>query len=178
MTLIVFLSPTHIMKLISLVLVLVSLLSASPVFSQDCKLLRETDPYTREAKLSTGFIALQNASVTIDADSKEIDFFFTLPDKCFEDESTIFIFFEGTRTRTTYRNQGSMNCDGYFHFKYKNTESPNFVLKKLASMKVTQFVFLPRDKKEVTIALLPDQQEALMKAADCIIKEGNGLIKK
>ena len=162
------------MKLIAFLSVLVPFLASS----QECKVLRETDPYTKEVKVSTGFIALQNASLTIDADSKELDFFFTIPDKCFEDESTVFIFFEGTRTRTTYRNAGSMNCDGYFHFKYKNTASPNFVLKKLATIKVSQFVFIGRDKKEVTVALVPEQQEAVMKAADCMIKEANALLPK
>src|SRR5262245_55670248 len=85
-----------------------------------CKLIRDTDPYTKEVKLSSGFMSLQGATLTIDADSKEIDFFFVIDGKCYEDESTVFIFFEGSKAKTTYRNTGSMNCDGYFHFIFRN----------------------------------------------------------
>lgn len=146
-------------------------------FSQDCKLIRETDPYTKETKLSTGFLSLQGATVTIDADSKELDFFFSVPDKCFEDESTVFIFFEGSKARTSYRNAGNMNCDGYFHFKYRNNASSNTVLNKLSTLKVSQFVFTDRNKKEIIVSLLPDQQKAFMEAVTCMIRDSKTLIK-
>jgi len=92
-------------------------------FSQDCKLNKQTDPYTKETKLSTGFIELYKGSVTIDADSKEIDVFFAIEgnDKCFDNSSTAAIFFEGTKTKMTTRNSGSMNCEGFFHFNFKNS---------------------------------------------------------
>ncbi|MET0635402.1 MAG: hypothetical protein ABWZ25_05215 [Chitinophagaceae bacterium] len=145
--------------------------------SQDCKLLRDTDPYTRETRISTGFLTLQGATVNIEADPKELDFFFSLPDKCFEDESTVFIYFEGSKARTSYRNAGSMNCDGYFHFKYRNNTTTNTVLNKLATMKVSQLIFTDRNKKEIIVALLPDQQAALMQSTACIVKESKTLIK-
>lgn len=154
-------------------------LLAVPVtaLSQECKLIRETDPYTKESKISTGFLTLQGATVNIEADSKELDFFFSLPDRCFEDESTVFIFFEGSKTRTSYRNAGSMNCDGYFHFKYRNNASTNTVLNKLSTLKVAQMIFTDRDKKEVVVALLPAQQLALQEATACMVKESKSLIK-
>lgn len=147
------------------------------IFSQDCKVLRETDPYTKETKVSSGFVTLQGATVNVETDPKELDFFFSVPDKCFEEESTVFIFFEGSRARTSYRNAGSMNCDGYFHFKYRNNVATNTVLNKLATMKVSQFVFTDRNKKETVVALLPDQQAAFMKAVECIVAESKTLIK-
>ena len=150
---------------------------AGTAFSQDCKLIRETDPYTKETKISTGFLTLQGGTLNIEADSKELDFFFSLPDRCFEDESTVFIFFEGSRTRTSYRNAGSMNCDGYFHFKYRNNASTNTVLNKLSTMKVSQLIFTDRDKKEIVVALLPAQQQALMEATACMVTESKTLIK-
>lgn len=159
-------------------LALCALLAApAAVFSQDCKLLRETDPYTKESRISTGFLTLQGATLNIEADSKELDFFFTLPDRCFEDESTVFIFFEGSKTRTSYRNAGSMNCDGYFHFKYRNNSSTNTVLNKLSTLKVAQLIFTDRNKKEVIVSLLPAQQQALLEATACMVRESKSLIK-
>lgn len=158
-------------------LLLIACLFPVALLAQDCKISRETDPYTREVKLSSGFVSLQNASVTIEADSKELDFFFVLPDKCFSDASTIFIFFEGNKIKTTYRNAGSMNCDGYFHVKFRNTASTTGVLQKLSSQKVARFIFTGNDKKEITVTLTPDQQELFMKATTCTITEAKTLIK-
>lgn len=159
-------------------LLLLLILLPAAAMAQECKLIRETDPYTKETKISSGFIQLQNgASLAIDADSKEIDFFFTIPGKCYDDASTVFVFFEGVRTRSTYRNAGGRNCDGYFHFKYRNTENPNSVLKKLMTQKAAQFVFTGTDKKEIIISLLPQQQEALMNFATCVTEEAKKLIK-
>lgn len=150
-----------------------------PLFlaAQDCKILRETDPYTKETKLSSGFISLPGSTVTIDADSKEIDFFFVVPDKCFSDASTVFIYLEGSKIKTTYRSAGSMNCDGYFHFKFKNSTVTPSVVKKLASQHVTQFIFTGNDKKEVAVTLTPDQQKIFMTAVNCIVTEAKTLIK-
>lgn len=150
-----------------------------PLFAvaQDCKLIRETDPYTKETKISSGFITLQGASVTIDADSKEIDFFFALNDKCFNDASTVYIYFEGSKAKITYRNAGGMNCDGYFHFKYRNATGVNSVLQKLSTQPVAHFIFIGNDKKETTVDLLPDQQKMLMQATSCVVNEGKTLIK-
>jgi hypothetical protein len=150
-----------------------------PVFlhAQDCKIARETDPYTRETKLSSGFISLQGGSVTIDADSKEIDFFFILPGKCFNDASTVYIFFEGNKTRTTYRNAGSMNCDGYFHFTFRNGKATPTIVQKLSAQKITHFIFTGNDKKEITVTLLQDQQKVFMEATACLATEAKTLIK-
>ena len=144
----------------------------------NCKLVKETDPYTRETKLSSGFITLQGASLTIDADNKEIDFFFAISGKCFNDASTVFIYFEGSKTKTTYRNSGSINCEGYFHFVFKNGITTPTVLKKLATQKTANFIFTGTDNKATTVSLLPDQQKTLMDIAACMIEESKTLIKK
>ena len=154
------------------------LIAAQDQAAPACKLSKETDPYTKETKLSSGFISLQGASVTIDADSKEIDFFFAVPDKCFADASTIFIFFEGSKIKTTYRNSGSVNCDGYFHFVFRNGTTTPTVLKKLASQKVANFIFTGTDGKATPISLLPDQQKTLMEMTACIVDESQALLKK
>jgi hypothetical protein len=169
------------MKFVSLFLLLFPVfLSAQNATTPECKLIKETDPYTKETRLSTGFISLQiGASLSIDADGKEIDFFFTIPDECYTDASTIFVFFEGSKVKATYRNAGSMNCDGYFHFIFRNGAATPSGLQKLATQKVSSFVFTGNDKKKpVTISLLPDQQKEFMEAAACMIAESKALIKK
>lgn len=62
------------MKLLLTIVLLLPLFS----YAQNCKLNKETDPYTKETKLSTGFIIFSGGSVTIDADSKEVDMLFPL----------------------------------------------------------------------------------------------------
>ncbi len=167
------------MKYLVTILLLAPLfLSAQQPAPVDCKLVRETDPYTKETKLSSGFISLQGASLTVDADSKEIDFFFTVPDKCFTDASMVYIYFEGSKVKTTYRNNGSMNCDGFFHFKFRNGTTTPTVLQKLATQKAAHFIFIGNDKKETTVDLLPDQQKILMDITACMIGESKTLIKQ
>lgn len=146
-------------------------------FSQECKLLKETDPYTKETKLSSGFIEMQQASVNIIADDKEIDFFFIVNDRCFNDASTVFVYFEGSKVKTTYRNSGSVNCDGYFHFKFRNSATTQSPVQKMATQKIAQFVFTDNTKKQVIVSLLPDQQAVLMKTITCIASEAKSLIK-
>src|SRR5260221_8474931 len=132
--------------------------------AQDCKLHKETDPYTKETKLSTGFIKLQSGSVTVDANRLEIDVFFTLAgaDKCFDNNSTAFIFFEGTKLKMTTRNSGSMNCEGFFHFTFKNTPGTNSLLQKLSTQKIHMITFTSNSKKENKIEFSPQQQNAVM----------------
>jgi hypothetical protein len=145
--------------------------------AQDCNIAKETDPYTKEVKFSSGFISLQGATVNVEANSKEIDFFFVIPGKCFKDATSGLVYFEGTRSRATIRNTGSMNCEGNYHFTFRNGAATTNVLKKLGTMKVSQFVFKDSDDKDVVIELIPAQQEALMKAASCVTENGKTLLK-
>ena len=71
--------------------------------SQDCNLKTSKDPYTKELKLSTGLITLNNGQYSIEATKSEIDFMFSLEEKCFDDASTASIFFEGTKTKTNLK---------------------------------------------------------------------------
>lgn len=151
-----------------------------PLFlsAQECKVLTETDPYTKETKMSSGFISLQGgASVSVEADSKELDFFFIINDKCFNDASAVVVYFEGSKQKTTYRNSGSMNCTGYFHFKFRNGTVTPTQAQKLATMKVSQLVFTDSDKKQVTVSLTPEQQKVFMESAACVTTEAKKLIK-
>ena len=155
-----------------------------PLFiqAQDCNLSSETDPYTKEKKLSTGFISLRGGSIIIDADNKEIDVMFSIQgaDKCYDNTSTAEIYFEGLKSRTTSRNGGTMNCEGLFHFIFRNSRStPVTLLKRMCTMKMTQIVFTGNDAKKTktVLTVTPDIQAALMKQVNCLVEEARGLIK-
>lgn len=154
---------------------------AQDTTSVQCKLNSETDPFTKEIKLSTGFIPLDGGSVTIDATAAEIDLLFAIDgggaERCFDNNSTAFIFFEGTKAKLTIRNGGTMNCEGLFHFIFRNTPATQTNMTKLATMKVNHIVFTATSKKEITVNLAPPDQELFMSLAKCLSEEAKKLIK-
>jgi len=164
------------MKLILSLLIILPLLATS----QDCKLSKETDPFIKETKISTGFFALDGGSVTIDATSTEIDFLFSIEgaDRCFDDNSTAAIFFEGPKLiKFNSRNSGSMNCEGLFHFIFKHTATPYSLLNKIMTQKINHIVFTGNNRKEATITLTPNNQQALITLVTCLVNEAKTLIK-
>ncbi len=163
------------MKLLLTIVLLLPLFS----YAQNCKLNKETDPYTKETKLSTGFIIFSGGSVTIDADSKEVDMLFSFEgaNRCFDNNSTAVVFFEGSKAKMNLRNAGTMNCEGLFHFIYKNSVNTTSQLQKLTTQKISQIVFTGNDKKEIKIILSPQNQEALVALGTCLVNEAKGLIK-
>lgn len=144
-----------------------------------CKLKKAIDPYTKEHTLSTGFIPLTGASLTMDATKAEIDLLFSIkgPDKCFTDAGTASIFFVGSKLRQTQRNGGSMNCEGLFHFIFRNTASTPALLKKMTTLKIEKIIFTGNDKKETIVTLTPEQQQVVVDLANCLSKEAPTLIK-
>lgn len=158
----------------------VFLLLLSPVFavSQDCKLLQDTDPFTKEVRLSTGFMYFSGASLSIDADSREVDLLFSIEgaNRCFDDQSTAVVHFEGTKLKMSLRNAGTMNCEGLYHFIYKNSRNTTAQLQKLTSQKVSQIVFTGTNKKEIVVLLTPKDQELLISLGTCLVNEAKKLI--
>ncbi|MES1197650.1 MAG: hypothetical protein ABUL41_00035 [Chitinophagaceae bacterium] len=168
------------MKYIVTICLLIPLFSnAQDPVAIGCKLNKQTDPYTKETKLSTGFIQLNGGSVTIDADSKEIDVFFTISgnDKCFDYNSMAAVYFEGTKMKLSVRNSGSMNCEGLYHFIFKNTPTTNSILQKIATQKINNIVFTGNNKKETKLTFIPDQQQKVMELTTCLVNEAKTLIK-
>ena len=160
---------------------LLVLLTLIPLFSvsQDCDIQREPDPYTKELKLTTGFINLKNAKLSIQADSREIDFFFVISgnDKCFSDAATATVFFEGSKVKLSVRNSGSMNCDGFFHFVFKNQAVAPSSLKRMASQKITGILFAGNEKNATQVSLTNDQQIFLMNNISCLVEEAKTLLR-
>jgi hypothetical protein len=159
--------------------IFIILFSPLLVSAQDCKLKRTTDPYTREARLSTGLMSLAGTSLSVEADSKEIDFFFSTDGKerCFNDASTAVISYEGVKVRATFKNGGAMNCDGFFHIIFRNSATTSSLLQRLVSQKITNIVLTGTDKAKLTIELSPEEQQKVMTMADCLVKEAKTLIK-
>lgn len=159
---------------------------ALPVFSfaQDCQLKKSVDPFTHETKLSTGFQNFTGNGLTVsiaaDATPKEINFFVWVKgdNKCFDDESTANVIFEGERTRTILHNAGSMNCEGAFHFVFKNTPTTASWLNRMATKKVATVKLTGSDKKEMVLSFSDEQKELFQSMAACIATEGKTLIGK
>jgi hypothetical protein len=156
------------------------LLMSTASFGQDCKLISETDPFTKQTRLSTGFIFVDGGSVSVDADSKEIIVLFSLDgaEKCFDDNSTAEVYFEGLKSKTSSRNQGTMNCEGLFQFVFRNTPgTPTTLLQRMCTKKVTHIIFTGNGKKPVTVNIGPKEQEQLMSLSSCLVTEAKKLIK-
>jgi hypothetical protein len=150
-------------------------------FAQDtCGLKKTKDPFTNVTKLSTGFKNFNgketSLSISADATPTEIDFFLWVKDngKCFDPESTAQVVWEGERSRTTLKNTGSMNCEGAFHFSFKNTANTASWLNKMVTKKVAT-IKLMSGKIETLITLNEEQKILFQKMATCIAAEGKRL---
>ncbi|MFM2337889.1 MAG: hypothetical protein RL115_1082 [Bacteroidota bacterium] len=154
--------------------------SISALSAQECKLISETDPFTKQTRLSSGFIMVEGGSITVDGDSKEIIVLFSIEngDKCFDDNTTMELFFEGIKSKVTARTQSTMNCEGLVQMVFKNNPNASVtMLQRLSTKKVTHINFLREKKKAVTLTLSPKEQEQLMHFTNCVVAESKKLIK-
>jgi hypothetical protein len=114
----------------------------------------------------------------VDANKTDITLFFLLKNagevKCFDDESTLLLTFEGNR-KLTLRNAGTMNCDGYFQLNYRNTATQSAALKRLTQQGINTLSFIS-GKVTTTINLTVEQKEALKQMINCISTEAPTLL--
>ena len=150
-------------------------------FGQSCQLKKETNSFTHETRLTTGFMPFNTTLLSVDANSTEIDFFFSVNSagdaKCFDENSTAVITFENNRTKLTLRNSGSMNCEGLFHFSFRNGTATASQLQRLGAQKVSTITFNGNNKSITVITLSEDQKQLFMDLANCIAKEAPTLKK-
>lgn len=171
---------TFLMKKVFLLLFLFPAIT----FAQDCNLKKAVDPFNHQTTLSTGFQNFTGNGLTIsisaDANSKEIDFFIWIKGdgRCFDAESTANVIFEGERTKANFRNSGSMNCDGAFHFIFKNTPTNQSWLNRLVTKKVASIKLTGTGGKEMVIAFTEEQKQAFQNMAACIATEAKTLLAK
>jgi hypothetical protein len=157
---------------------LLAILIMLPCFAiaqNNCTIKKTKDQFSQEPKLSTGFIELNTGSLSVDADSREIDFFFVLKNlnesKCFDDGSAVSVQFDSSRSKLNFRNTGTMNCEGLFHFTFKNAAVPPSALQRLATKKVTSFTITGRNDVQTVITLTEKQKEQLMQMVSCLLTE-------
>ncbi|MCF1713338.1 hypothetical protein L0U88_01695 [Flavihumibacter sp. RY-1] len=144
----------------------------------DCKLIKGNDEFSNAPKLSTGFANLQNVQLNIDANGKEFDLFFIINNpaaNCIGEESEALFVFEGGKQKMEIRNTGGDNCNGFFHIIMRGGQFTPANLTKLATKKVVTISFSDRNDKKTIISLRPEEQDLLMKMADCIAKEAKTL---
>jgi hypothetical protein len=157
-------------------------LSVLPLFAsaQNCRLKKSVDPYTKETRLSTGMISLDGTNLSIEADSKEIDFFFSMvrQETCFNDASTAVVSYDSTRIKGTFRNGGSVNCEGFFHIIFRNSPGTNALLNRLITQKITSIVLTSSATSKTTIELSSDDAQKVRYLAQCLVTEAKTLIKQ
>jgi hypothetical protein len=153
------------------------------LLAQDCTLKKEKDKFSDQPKVTTGLFPMSSGTdkilVSIEATATDIDFLFALShggeQKCFDNASTAILSYDSLRLKTTYRNSGSMNCEGLFHFNFRNTPTLHSNLKRLSTTKVASIRFTGNDKTVTEVILTEEDKVRLMDMAGCIIKEAQSL---
>jgi hypothetical protein len=167
--------------------IIIAALFLLPFFAsaQDtCKLTTTTDPFTHQTKISTGFVPFTangvQLSISVDATPTEIDFFlwFTKDQKCFDEASTIQVSFEGDRYRLNLKNTGSMNCQGAFHFSFKNSANTPPQLQRLLDKRVSSFRITGPNKTITEVSFSEEQKAQLLRMASCVVRDSKTLLKK
>ena len=161
-----------------------ALLMPFGMFAQDCKIKRSNDPYTKEAKVSTGFVAFGAGSdrfhFTADGNKTDLEFIISLNNakegKCFSDASTAVLTFEGGKLKSTIKNTGSMNCEGSFTMGFKNTTSTPAAVKNLIAKKLISIKLIGNNKQVTEIVLNDEEGERLKFMAGCLVAEAKSLL--
>ena len=158
-----------------LLLILITFIPFS-ITAQDCSLKNEKDRLNQDPRLTTGFKSLGAGSnkflLSISADKKEIDYFIARDKSttCFNDLSRAMITFEN-KQRGTYRNGGTTNCKGYFHFIFPNQQNLNANLTNLSLRKIVTIQFTDAANNKEIITLRPEDQEEIIKLTACVLAE-------
>lgn len=157
-----------------------------PLFAaaQDtCKLKKETDPFTHQTKITTGFKSFASngvdLNISVDATATEVDIFFWIKNdgKCFDDQSTIQVNYMGDRMKANFKNTGSMNCEGAFHFTFRNLANTPVHLERLSTKAIGSFKITGNNKTITDIVLDDEQKKQLLRMIGCVVREGKTLIK-
>lgn len=146
------------------------------ISAQECNLKNELDRFNQDPRLTTGFKSLGAGNnkflLSISADKNEIDFFFALDKSsiCFDELSRAMITFDN-KQRATYRNGGTTNCKGYFHFIFPNQEKLNANLTNLTSKKVKDIQFIYNVNNKQILTLRTEDQDEIIRLTTCILNE-------
>ena len=155
------------------------LLGPLQLTAQGCHLIKGADPITSKPTLTTGFIDLPGCTLSIDANNKEIDFFFVMSNpilKCLDENTSATVIFDGGKLKGEYKNGGSMNCNGIFHIIFKNSLYTPSPLQRLAAKKIITIRLKGSSEKPFDINLPPELQKTLMDLIGCVITESKPLL--
>lgn len=153
-------------------------------FAQDCKIKRQSDPYTKETKLSTGFKTfnggLNRTLVSVDANKTDIEIIFSVnagaEGKCFDNTSTATLLYEGGKIKGSFKNNSTMNCEGLFSITFRNVATTPTALKNLAMRKVISIKLTGNAKAVTEFSLTEAEQETFMKMVSCLTEESKTLL--
>jgi len=161
------------MKLVSLLFCLVPYF----VSAQDsCLLKNEKDRFNQDPRLTTGFISFGGGNdkflLSISADKREVDYFFALDNSamCFDDYSRVILTYD-SKQRGNFKNGGTTNCKGYFHFIFTNQENLNLNLTNLSQKKIVSLQFTDTGNNKKILTLRPEDQEKIRKLTLCVIDQ-------
>jgi hypothetical protein len=151
-------------------------------FSQDCNIKKQKDKFSQEPIYSSGFMNFtsikgEKVSLSIEADSKEIRLLYSIKDNCFNDQSTLAITFDGSRSKSNQKNSSAMNCDGIFTIVFRNTASTSFALNKIATQKTSGMTFTGSNGQKIEVVLSEEEKTSLQQKAACLVNESKALIK-
>ncbi len=166
------------MKILSASITLCLLAFSHAINAQDCKLQKTTDDFSGQPKLTTGFVDLQGVKLSIDATSKEVDYFFVINNpmaNCIGDRSEATFVFEGGKQKLELKNTGGDNCNGFFHITMRSGQYTPTAMNRLSTKKVISITFSDRNGKLTAISLTPQQQDLLMQLTACMAKEAKTL---
>ena len=71
-----------------------------------------------------------------------------------------------------------MNCEGAFHFTFRNSETTPSRLARFTDKKVSSLKFTSTDKKTVELKLSEEQKQQLQRMVICVVRDAKTLIKK
>lgn len=146
------------------------------IYAQDCTLKNEKDRFNQDPRLTTGFVSLGGGNdkflLSVSADKKEVDYFFALDNStmCFDDYSRVIVTFD-TKQKANFKNGGTTNCKGYFHFIFPNQQNLNANLTNLGEKKIATIQFTSTDQTKKIITLRPQDQEEIIKLTNCVLAE-------
>jgi hypothetical protein len=157
---------------------LLLLFIAFPYFinAQDCALKNEKDRFNQDPRLTTGFISMGGGNdkflLSISADKKEVDYFFALDNStmCFNDYSRVIITFD-SKQKGNFKNGGTTNCKGYFHFVFPNQQNLNANLTGLSQKKIATIQFTDTGNNKKIITLGPEDKDKIVKLTTCVLAE-------
>jgi hypothetical protein len=146
--------------------------------AQDCELRDDKDQYNQGVRLTTGFKEFAKGEnefiFSVSADKRELDLFFSLSNPngiCFDDYSRATVIFEGGKQRATFKNGGTTNCKGNFHFVFKNQETQPVSLTNISQKKVEKIILAGSSEKKIELTPTAEEQELIKTMINCVVKE-------